>query len=165
MQRLKAHKQKLGAYKSILPSITQFQLSIPNLKNILKDQWHLIRNQPLLKIHPVIITVIINLYFKLTRKCPWFEGGSFVSSFIFLNFRRLFITLRAYTRQLDTTLLHDIIYRSLWELQILYPSQKEGLYSIKEFLAITGCCHDQALPFLGMSITYHLSLLLDSTTS
>lgn len=68
VQRKKAHKQKLGTYKSILPSITQFQLSIPNLKNILKDQQHLIRNKPLLKTHPVIITVIINLYFKLTQE-------------------------------------------------------------------------------------------------
>ena len=33
----------------ILPFVTQFQPSVPNLKQILMSKWHLITNQPLLK--------------------------------------------------------------------------------------------------------------------
>ena len=42
--RNEALKQKLGTHKKILrPFITQFQPSLPNLKNILKaNHWHLI---------------------------------------------------------------------------------------------------------------------------
>ena len=35
--------------KRILPFVTQFQPSVPNLKQILMSKWHLITNQPLLK--------------------------------------------------------------------------------------------------------------------
>ena len=42
--RNEALKQKLGTHKTILqPFVTQFQPSLPNLKNILKpNHWHLI---------------------------------------------------------------------------------------------------------------------------
>ena len=41
--------QKQKAQKKILPFVTQFQPSLPCLKNILMDKWHLIQNQPLLR--------------------------------------------------------------------------------------------------------------------
>ena len=33
----------------LLPFVTQFQPSLPGLKNILMEKWHLIENQPLLR--------------------------------------------------------------------------------------------------------------------
>ena len=41
--------QKQRALKKILPFVTKFQPSLPCLKNILIDKWHLIQNQPLLR--------------------------------------------------------------------------------------------------------------------
>ena len=41
--------QKQEAHKKVLPFVTQFQPSLPCLKNILMDKWHLIQNQPLLR--------------------------------------------------------------------------------------------------------------------
>ena len=41
--------QKRKENKRILPFVTQFQPSVPNLKQILMSKWHLITNQPLLK--------------------------------------------------------------------------------------------------------------------
>ena len=34
---------------TILPFVTQYQPSVPGLKNILMKHWHLIENQPLLR--------------------------------------------------------------------------------------------------------------------
>ena len=34
---------------TILPFVTQYQPSVPGLKNILMKHWHLIQNQPLLR--------------------------------------------------------------------------------------------------------------------
>ena len=47
--RKNALTQKQKAQKKILPFVTQFQPSLPCLKNILMDKWHLIQNQPLLR--------------------------------------------------------------------------------------------------------------------
>ena len=35
---------------TILPFFTQYQPSVPGLKNILMKHWHLIENQPLLRL-------------------------------------------------------------------------------------------------------------------
>ena len=45
----KALTQKQKAHKKILPFVTQFQPSLPCLKNIPMYKWHLIQNQPLLR--------------------------------------------------------------------------------------------------------------------
>ena len=42
-------QQKRKENKRILPFVTQFQPSVPNLKQILMSKWDLITNQPLLK--------------------------------------------------------------------------------------------------------------------
>ena len=47
--RKNALTQKQKAQKKILPFVTQFQPSLPCLKNILMDKWNLIQNQPLLR--------------------------------------------------------------------------------------------------------------------
>ena len=47
--RKQALQQKRKENKRILPFVTQFQPSVPNLKQILMSKWHLITNQPLLK--------------------------------------------------------------------------------------------------------------------
>ena len=47
--RKNALTQKQKVHKKILPFVTQFQPSLPCLKNILMDKWHLIQNQPLLR--------------------------------------------------------------------------------------------------------------------
>jgi len=41
------NKQKTR--KRILPFVTEYRPSVPNLKNILMSKWHLIQNQPLLR--------------------------------------------------------------------------------------------------------------------
>jgi len=41
------NKQKAG--KRVLPFVTEYSPSVPNLKNILMSKWHLIENQPLLR--------------------------------------------------------------------------------------------------------------------
>ena len=48
-ERKNALTQKQKAHKKILAFVTQFQPSLPCLKNILMDKWHLIQNQPLLR--------------------------------------------------------------------------------------------------------------------
>ena len=48
-ERKNALTQKQRTHKKILPYVTQFQPSLPCLKNILMDKWHLIQNQPLLR--------------------------------------------------------------------------------------------------------------------
>ena len=47
--RKSALRQKQKMRKKILPFVTQYNPSVPNLKNILMSKWHLIENQPLLK--------------------------------------------------------------------------------------------------------------------
>ena len=48
-ERKNALTQKQKAHKKILPFVTQFHPSLPCLKNILMEKWHLIQNQPLLR--------------------------------------------------------------------------------------------------------------------
>ena len=48
-ERKNALTQKPKAHKNILPFVTQFQPSLPCLKNILMEKRHLIQNQPLLR--------------------------------------------------------------------------------------------------------------------
>ena len=48
-ERKNALTQKQKAQKKILPFVTQFHLSLPCLKNILTERWHLIQNQPLIR--------------------------------------------------------------------------------------------------------------------
>ena len=48
-ERTNALAQKQKAHKKIIPFVTQFHPSLPCLKNILKEKWQLIQNQPLLR--------------------------------------------------------------------------------------------------------------------
>ena len=47
--RKNALTQTQNAHKRILPFVTQFHPSLPCLKNILMEKWHVIQNQPLLR--------------------------------------------------------------------------------------------------------------------
>jgi len=42
-------QQKYKSQKDILPFVTQYQPSVPNLKHVLMQKWHLIQNQPSLR--------------------------------------------------------------------------------------------------------------------
>ena len=48
-ERKNALTQKQKAHKKILPFVTQFQPSLPCSKNIIRDKWHLVQNQRLLR--------------------------------------------------------------------------------------------------------------------
>ena len=47
--RKKALKGNTRVQKEILPFVTQYNPSVPNLKHILMEKWHLIESQPKLK--------------------------------------------------------------------------------------------------------------------
>ena len=47
-QRKLALQQKQKTSKQILFFLTQYQTSVPNLKQIVMSKWHSIQNQPLL---------------------------------------------------------------------------------------------------------------------
>ena len=47
--RRRALLQKEKENKRMLPFVTQYQPSVPNLKQILLDKWHLIEENPALK--------------------------------------------------------------------------------------------------------------------
>ena len=47
-ERMSALQNKQKAGKRVLPFITEYRPSVPNLKNILVSKWHLIENQSLL---------------------------------------------------------------------------------------------------------------------
>ena len=47
--RQKALKDNTRVQKEILPFATQYNPSVPNLKHILMEKWHLIESQPKLK--------------------------------------------------------------------------------------------------------------------
>ena len=47
--RKKALKDNTRVQKEILPFVTQYNPSVPNLKHILMEKWHLIESQPKLK--------------------------------------------------------------------------------------------------------------------
>ena len=47
-QRMSALQNKQKTRKGILPFVTEYRPSMPDLKHILMNKWHLIQNQPLL---------------------------------------------------------------------------------------------------------------------
>ena len=48
-KRMSALKNKTKTHKKVLPFVTENRPSVPNLKNIIMNKWHLIENQPLLR--------------------------------------------------------------------------------------------------------------------
>jgi len=46
---MSALQNKQKTRKRILPFVTEYRPSVPNLKNILMKKWHLIENQPVLR--------------------------------------------------------------------------------------------------------------------
>ena len=48
-ERESALQQNYENQKEILPFVTQYQPSVPNLKHVLMQKWHLIQNQPSLR--------------------------------------------------------------------------------------------------------------------
>ena len=48
-ERLSALQNKQKTRKKILPFVTEYRPSVPNLKSILMKKWHLIENQPVLR--------------------------------------------------------------------------------------------------------------------
>ena len=48
-ERMSALQNKQKPRKRILPFVTEYRPSVPNLKNILMSKWHLIENQPQLR--------------------------------------------------------------------------------------------------------------------
>lgn len=48
-ERESALKQETKIPKDILPFVTQYEPSVPNIKQVLMKKWHIIQNQPLLK--------------------------------------------------------------------------------------------------------------------
>ena len=48
-ERMSALQNKQKTHKNILPFVTEYRPSVPNLKTILTSKWHLIENQPLLR--------------------------------------------------------------------------------------------------------------------
>ena len=46
---MSALQNKQKTRKNILPSVTEYRPSVPNLKTMLMGKWHLIENQPLLR--------------------------------------------------------------------------------------------------------------------
>ena len=48
-QRMSAVQNKQKTRKRILPFVTEYRPSMPDLKHILMNKWHLIQNQPLLQ--------------------------------------------------------------------------------------------------------------------
>ena len=48
-ERVSALQQKYESWKDILPFVTQYQPSVPSLKHVLMQKWHLIQNQPSLR--------------------------------------------------------------------------------------------------------------------
>ena len=48
-ERSSALQNKEKTHKRILPFVTEYRPSVPNLKNILMAKWHLIKNQPVLR--------------------------------------------------------------------------------------------------------------------
>ena len=48
-ERMSALQNKTKTHKKVLPFVTEYRPSVPNLKNIIMNKWHLIENQPLLR--------------------------------------------------------------------------------------------------------------------
>ena len=49
MGQIVGARNKQKTHKRILPFVTEYRPSVPNLKNILTAKWHLIKNQPVLR--------------------------------------------------------------------------------------------------------------------
>ena len=87
-ERKNALTQKPKAHKKILPFVTQFQPSLPCLKNILMEKRHLIQNQPLLREiykEPPLIPyrkekslkdMLVQQNYKLLLSTQWAHSGS-----------------------------------------------------------------------------------------
>ena len=48
-ERMSGLKKKNKSHKRILPFVTEYRPSVPNLRNVLMSKWHQIENQPLLR--------------------------------------------------------------------------------------------------------------------
>ena len=48
-ERMSALQNKTKTHKKILPFVTEYRPSVPNLKKIIMHKWYLIENQPLLR--------------------------------------------------------------------------------------------------------------------
>ena len=48
-ERSSVLQNKQNTHKRILPFVTEYRPSVPNLKNILMAKWHLVKNQPVLR--------------------------------------------------------------------------------------------------------------------
>ena len=48
-ERISALQNKIKTHKKLLPFVTEYRPSVPNLKKILMHKWYLIENQPLLR--------------------------------------------------------------------------------------------------------------------
>jgi len=48
-ERSLAIKQANKTSKDILPFVTKYEPSVPNIKQVLMENWHIIQNQPLLR--------------------------------------------------------------------------------------------------------------------
>ena len=48
-ERKSALQNKTKTHKKILPFVTEYRPSVPNLKKIIMHEWYLIENQPLLR--------------------------------------------------------------------------------------------------------------------
>ena len=48
-ETMSALKKKHNSHQRILPFVTEYRPSVPNLRNVLMSKWHLIENQPLLR--------------------------------------------------------------------------------------------------------------------
>ena len=48
-ERSSTLQNKQKTHKRILPFVTQYRPSVPNLKNILMAKWHVVNNQPVLR--------------------------------------------------------------------------------------------------------------------
>ena len=71
-KRISALKNKTKTHKKVLPFVTEYRPSVPNLKNIIMNKWHLIENQPLLreifKDPPIILLQKRKVITRYTRK-------------------------------------------------------------------------------------------------
>ena len=76
-ERPSALQNKQKTHKRILPFVTEYRPSVPNLKNILMAKWHLIQNQPVLREifkDPPILSYRKGRSLKDNSSEPNFEG-------------------------------------------------------------------------------------------
>ena len=56
-ERESALRKKNENREELLPFVTQYQSSVPNIKNVLMEKWHLIQNQPIIR-HVVSVIIV-----------------------------------------------------------------------------------------------------------